>query len=45
MLEQLNQGQEKLRSIEDVIPEIEKQIVEAEIVKQHVIIFQFNNLI
>ncbi|XP_012268541.2 coiled-coil domain-containing protein 40 [Athalia rosae] len=35
MLEQLNQGQEILRSIEDAISETEKEIVEVEIIKQH----------
>lgn len=38
MIEQLNRNQERLRLIEDAIPEIEKKITEAEILKQHVII-------
>lgn len=36
LLEYLNEGQAMLRQNEDVIPDIEKQISEAEMIKNHV---------
>lgn len=36
MLEYLNEGQALLRQNEDIIPDIEKQIIEAEMIKNHV---------